>query len=415
MIKFLRNKINNQGFTLAELLIVIIIIVSLTAFMLPKLSLFNRSQSLENEASKLQSALRVAQNNAASGIKCNSTTVASDWYIRFASNNSYFLESTCSGSSVVPTAVPTGAIQTLNLKVSGANDDATEERNNGNTYSGVGVGTVLEFGALSSIPRHIGFRFTGSGLNNLAGATINSATLTLYAEGNSSGAFNGTWYGQNSANPLSFSNCSACYNISSTGNRSRTIANLVGDNVQFGDPWSNTNSYILYGFGNIIQELVNNHGSTPISAIVLMHIYGSGSGSRVTTRYDYGPTRAAQLRISYTPPAVPTAIQSPTTTSTPPTSIGYNLPSGISVKQVQYYAPYPWCTPNVASEINKVKITFSNIASAVDVPGVNTISGCGTLPVDKVGKIAITLQLDSDPSKILTVFVEKGGSIYVSR
>lgn len=108
------------GFTLIELAVVVVIISTLMVLILPKLSLFSKSQALEDEASRLQTALRVAQNNAASGIKCNSTVPASNWYLKFADTTTYYLETVCSGSEVgALTPTPTPPVSTRYAIASG--------------------------------------------------------------------------------------------------------------------------------------------------------------------------------------------------------------------------------------------------------------------------------------------------------
>lgn len=95
-----------KGFTLLELLVVIGIIASLMVILLPGFNAFNRSQTLKNTALELQTVLRKTQNHALSGVKCNSTTSAASWSIKFFNNTSYELETVCSSPAVSPTPAP---------------------------------------------------------------------------------------------------------------------------------------------------------------------------------------------------------------------------------------------------------------------------------------------------------------------
>ncbi|MBI4037374.1 type II secretion system protein [Candidatus Daviesbacteria bacterium] len=90
------------GFTLIELLIVIAIMATLAVAILPQLNRYNQNQALQIEALRLQTALRAAQNNAGSGLKCNSGAKNTNWYLSFVSlsNNTYTLRATCADNSM---------------------------------------------------------------------------------------------------------------------------------------------------------------------------------------------------------------------------------------------------------------------------------------------------------------------------
>ncbi|MDO8570482.1 MAG: type II secretion system protein [Candidatus Daviesbacteria bacterium] len=93
-----------KGFTLIELLVVIAIIGTLVAVLLPQLSNFNREQVLKNSASDLRSNIRKTQNNASSGLNCNSDGLStSKWTIKFTKFSSdYIITATCSDGSQIP-------------------------------------------------------------------------------------------------------------------------------------------------------------------------------------------------------------------------------------------------------------------------------------------------------------------------
>lgn len=96
------------GFTLIELLVVIAIIGTLVAVLLPQLNNFNREQALKNAAADLKSNIRKTQNNAASGLNCNSNGLAATkWTLTFIQGAStYSIIATCSdlGNSLVSTS-----------------------------------------------------------------------------------------------------------------------------------------------------------------------------------------------------------------------------------------------------------------------------------------------------------------------
>lgn len=136
-------QLKSSGFTLIELLVVIGIIAAMVALLLPQLSGFNRSQNLKSAALGLQTALRQTQNNAISGVKCNSSTASANWYLKFIDSTHYKVETTCTGSGVgAGTPTPTPPISTTftlpsNVNISSVKFDACSGNLSPITNSGV--------------------------------------------------------------------------------------------------------------------------------------------------------------------------------------------------------------------------------------------------------------------------------------
>lgn len=100
--------LHSRGFTLIELLVVIAIMATLVVVLLPQLNKFNRSQTLQTAAAKLQSDFRAAQNNASSGVECRPSVKASDWHLLVVNSSGYKVEPTCTGATPITHALPTG-------------------------------------------------------------------------------------------------------------------------------------------------------------------------------------------------------------------------------------------------------------------------------------------------------------------
>lgn len=94
----------SKGFTLIELIVVIGIIAGLVAMVLPRMNNFQKYEKLGEAAEQLQSHIRMAQNNAASGVKCgaNLDKRAKRWFLVIASNNTYRLEPECEDGTKTP-------------------------------------------------------------------------------------------------------------------------------------------------------------------------------------------------------------------------------------------------------------------------------------------------------------------------
>src|SRR3989344_7888355 len=105
----LELKIRERGFTLVELLVVVAIISGLAGIFVPKFLNYSNFQELQNAAADLHSQVRLAQNNAQSGVICSKNISSSTWYLKFESDSSYKIETTCVGSNVeagTPTPTP---------------------------------------------------------------------------------------------------------------------------------------------------------------------------------------------------------------------------------------------------------------------------------------------------------------------
>lgn len=84
-----------KGFTLIELLVVMAIIVILVGVLFPQLAKFNEYQTLQNAASQMQTHLRLAQNNAISGVECTAGVKALEWHLKVLNGTQYQIASTC--------------------------------------------------------------------------------------------------------------------------------------------------------------------------------------------------------------------------------------------------------------------------------------------------------------------------------
>ena len=79
-----------KGFTLLELLVVIALMALVLVLALPNFKGIKTEQALKNTAAEIQSALRTAQNNASSGLKCDkANTPVGKWSFIINSTTSY--------------------------------------------------------------------------------------------------------------------------------------------------------------------------------------------------------------------------------------------------------------------------------------------------------------------------------------
>ncbi len=87
----------NLGFTLIELMVVISILAILAVSFFVNFKSFGEDAALKNAASDIQSALRLAQSNALSGVKCGNEGGV-PWSIQFRDRSTFNLICSISGS-----------------------------------------------------------------------------------------------------------------------------------------------------------------------------------------------------------------------------------------------------------------------------------------------------------------------------
>lgn len=181
---------------------------------------------------------------------------------------------------------------TLNLQVGASSDDAEQLVSDG---SMILDDADVDFGN-DVVAKHVGLRWTG--VSGLSGVTIDSAVLTFLPGVADTGAFVGDWFGQDAESPGTFTTTTS--NISDTAQRPRTTATCEGDGTDFTDwgvPEETFTGDGVNTIADIIQELADSYDP---DAIVLLHIYTSGTGERVAVAYDGLTDRAPKLDIDYT-------------------------------------------------------------------------------------------------------------------
>jgi prepilin-type N-terminal cleavage/methylation domain-containing protein len=84
--------LKSAGFTLIELMIVIVLITIISIMAVPNIKNYGSSQKLKNAALQLQLDIRTAQNNATSGLKCGASEdkTALDWRVQFGPDTSLY-------------------------------------------------------------------------------------------------------------------------------------------------------------------------------------------------------------------------------------------------------------------------------------------------------------------------------------
>ncbi|MFH0937297.1 MAG: type II secretion system protein [Candidatus Daviesbacteria bacterium] len=149
-----------SGFTLIELMVTISILGVLMVIVLPRIGSYQSQQTLKDAAAQLQTNLRRAQNNAASGVKC-SDSPATNWILEVVDETKYQMKPTCSSPVTTPLPLPS------NVTISKINIDGCP---NGSSLNGMGV-------AFNNISASVNFQVGNSGCLPL-GANKMVFTLT---------------------------------------------------------------------------------------------------------------------------------------------------------------------------------------------------------------------------------------------
>lgn len=159
------RRFSSSGFTLIEFLVVMAIIVSLVAVALPRMSGYNKDQALPQAADQLQSALRMTQTNATSGVKCL-TEASQTWYLTLNDQSSYAIGSTC--QTTTPTPVPSpvsSSVNVVSVDIDGCSGPITSG------FAGVGVVFKNIIGSVSFLQ--------GSSFNCSAAQLGNAKKMTI--------------------------------------------------------------------------------------------------------------------------------------------------------------------------------------------------------------------------------------------
>ncbi|MDO8429122.1 MAG: type II secretion system protein [Candidatus Daviesbacteria bacterium] len=120
------SEASRQGFSLVELMVVISITVTLTGLIVPKFGQFRHAQELNDETTKLQSALRSAQLNAVNGIKCDNNLPSKNWNLTFDNNKtSYTVAPECQAGGLSQPS-KTYQIQNESVEINSILDNSCE-------------------------------------------------------------------------------------------------------------------------------------------------------------------------------------------------------------------------------------------------------------------------------------------------
>lgn len=96
-----KKNVLGKGFTLIELIVVVVIIITLTGFGIAGYNNFNQRQTLKQAAEEVKSNLRDAQNRALSGekgsdlITCGANDVLNYWLFSITGATTYTISGSC--------------------------------------------------------------------------------------------------------------------------------------------------------------------------------------------------------------------------------------------------------------------------------------------------------------------------------
>ena len=193
---------------------------------------------------------------------------------------------------------------TVNLAVSASTDDARNLVPD-STFSAVVV--TQHIGKFNTVDIYYnGFRWTGASIPQAA--TINSATITLYAAGVNGGTTaKSIWYGEAADNAATFSNTTA----NKPEGRAHTTASTAKDFATANWGTVGYNSGDTIDVTSIVQEIINRAGWASGNAIVIVATdNGSANTSYIGhSTYDRAIDRGAKLDVTYT-------VSTPTATKT---------------------------------------------------------------------------------------------------
>lgn len=200
------------------------------------------------------------------------------------------------------TATPTPPPDTyvVDVRVNAAAHDAEERVSDGFVYLDSSDLELLTDPGITNGVQSVGMRFTG--VNIPYGATITNAYLEFQVDEATNENTSMVFYGQDTDNAGAF--ITAAYNI--TG-RTKTSASVNWNNVPawntVGDRAQSPN------LASVIQEIVDRGGWSSGNSMVIIV---DGTGRRVSTTYEAGPSTAPLLHIEYVPTGGPMPTPTPT-------------------------------------------------------------------------------------------------------
>lgn len=201
---------------------------------------------------------------------------------------------------------------TIDVRVSSALHDAEERLSDGFMYVDSSDLELVTDPGVTSGTQGVGMRFTG--VNIPQGATITNAYLEFTVDEATSETTSLRFYGQDADNAGAFS--TAAHNVCS---RTKTSASVSWNNVP---AWNTVGARVQSpNLAGIIQEVVDRGGWSSGNSLVILI---DGSGRRVSTTYETGPSNAPLLHVEYVPSGgpMPTPTPSPTPDPDNPIPVG---------------------------------------------------------------------------------------------